>query len=524
VRNTVKTFAKISAALCAAVLAGVIFAASLPACDGLIVPVNAAQPSYKMTEEYKSGRFYENFTSVKLTGDERRDVIAIALSQLGYHEGDSESDFDGESADGVRDFVEYNVLAGKYDNAQGNGLSYGYYWCASFVNWCMRQAGVSNEASAGSEVSCQRWLSSCSSAGIYKSRGSYIPRSGDIIFFRDKGSSVSSTHVGLVLYVNGSKVYTVEGNTSFTNDYSSDGEYVAVKNYSLDSTYIVGYAAPRYNDEKSNNKVDYSGGFKTEGQYIPHGKVELYRDVELSLSLGSIDAFTLFDVTEVGDGYLAVDAKILDAEISGYISSDADVVQVTSSQEVFIIQYLDADGNAIFSPQYRLKDQKKKTYSNAPTRSDRGFVGWKYQTGTDEITLGLGEEIPVVSQDVILVAVFDENFYLVSFQNPDKTLISQSYGYYGTPLEVPDAPRAPDGYVFVGWDAEVGDVITGNATYTAVFVTEQEYESMTAQTESVTEGSTDAHSAWGGCNASLVTAPCLLATVLAVGLIFRKKK
>jgi hypothetical protein len=220
----VKMFVRLCAALCAVVLFGVAFAAVSPNRDPLAVTASAAEATYQMTEEYMAGRFYKNFTEVKRTGDQRKDGNAIALSQLGYHEGDSDADFGGDSTDGVRDFVEYNVLAGKFDNGQGNGVSYGYYWCASFVNWCLRQAGVDADASAGAEISCQRWIAACSQKGIYRSRGSYMPEAGDMIFFRDKGSSLSSTHIGLVLYVSGGRVHTVEGNTSFTNDYSSDGE------------------------------------------------------------------------------------------------------------------------------------------------------------------------------------------------------------------------------------------------------------------------------------------------------------
>jgi len=525
VRHTVKTFMKLSMALCAVLTVAILFASGLAQGGGLVLTASAAEPTYDMSDEYKSGKFYKNFTSVKLTGDQRKDVIAIALSQLGYHEGDSEADFDGNSTDGVRDFVEYNVLAGKYDNGQGNGISYGYYWCASFVNWCMRQAGVSETASAGAEISCQRWIASCSSAGIYKSRGSYVPQSGDMVFFRDIGSAVSATHVGLVLYTEGGKVHTVEGNTSFTNDYSSDGEYVAIKSYDMDSDYIVGYAAPKYNAEKSYNRVDHSGGFKTTGQYIPHGRVEVYADQAMTQAIGEIDAFTLFDVIEVGGNTLNVNATVLGNSASGYISAGADVVQVTSLQKFYRIEYLDADGDAIFAPQLRLEDQKKKTYSNAPVRDDCGFVGWEYISGQQKIILAPGDELPAANEDISLVAVFDSNFYLVSFQNPDKTLISQSFGYYGTPIEVPLDLTVPEGYVFIGWDAEVSDIIMTNATYTAVFVTQAEYESMMSEGESRAESATAPAAAQTGCAATFTAIHGVLAAALiAAGVAFRKKK
>lgn len=521
-RHTVNKFAKIAALLCATILFGVIFAVGVP-CDKAIITATAAEPSYQMSEGYMSGKFYKNFTDVKLTGDERKDVIAIALSQLGYHEGNSDEDFAGDRTDGVRDFVEYNVLAGKYDNNQGNGISYGYYWCASFVNWCLRQAGVSREASAGAEISCQRWIAACSDAGIYKIRGSYIPQSGDMIFFRDKGSSLSSTHIGLVLYVDGGNVYTVEGNTSFTNDYSSDGEYVALKHYPLDSDYIVGYGCPGYNAPSSYKRVDYSGAFKTQGQYIPHGRVTLYADEDMTQELGEMDAFTLFDVKNVSDKVLAVSAAVNGTSADGYISASADVLQVTTEQDVLYINYEDAEHNKLFYSQYRLVGEIKKIYSNAPKREGCGFVGWQYKKadGTVEM-ISAGAQLPAASGDVTLTAVFDSNFYLVSFQLPDKTLISQSYGYYGSPIDIPETPEAPEGYVFAGWDGEVSDTITKSATYTAIFeqVTETT-ESTATESESNEQQSTDNNA---GCKAVAAWQTIMLLPAIAIGFVFKKKK
>lgn len=519
-RHTVRRFAKLSAVLCAVVLFGIAFAASMPGTDPILT-ASAAQPSYEMSEAYKESKFYKNFTSVTLTGDQRKDVIAIALSQLGYHEGNSAADFHGESTDGVRDFVEYNVMSGQYDNGQGNGVSYGYYWCASFVNWCLRQAGVGKDASAGAEISCQRWVSACSNAGIFKSRGSYIPKAGDMIFFRDKGSAVSSTHIGLVLYVDAGQVYTVEGNTSFTNDYSSDGEYVALKHYSLDSDYIVGYGCPKYNAETSYKRVDYSGELKTRGQYIPHGRVMLYSDKDKSLEIGEIDAFTLFDVAEISDKTLSVNACVSGARVTGYIDADADVVQVSSAEDMFTISYTDKDGNMLFYPQHCTSGQQKKIYSNKPQKDGCGFVGWQHKkTDGSTVIYPAGAELPEASADVALTAVFDSNFYLVSFQMPDKTLISQSYGYYGAPINIPDAPSAPEGYVFAGWGAEVGPEITGNATYTAVFeeMTETESPSLT-ESESQTQGKgTD-----GGCKAGVALPTIAILPLVAIGFVFKRK-
>ena len=68
------------------------------------------------------------------------------------------------------------------------------------------------------------------------SRGAKTPRKGDVIFFGDEA------HVGLVEYVVGSTVHTIEGNTK--NSAGVGG--VLRHSYSLTSTYIMGYGRPAY--------------------------------------------------------------------------------------------------------------------------------------------------------------------------------------------------------------------------------------------------------------------------------------
>lgn len=511
-----KKLFRVLAVLLAVTVAGGICAAGSKGTDVLSIEVSAASPQYNMTSEYKSGKFYENLNSLSLSGDGARDVIAIAMSQVGYHEGDSEEDFDGEGSTGTRDFVEYNVLYGRLDNDQGNGLSYGYYWCASFVNWCLRQAGIPESATAGAEVSCQRWFSDCKAAGIYRSRSGYIPKLGDIIFFKDKGSAVDSTHVGLVRYSDGNYVYTVEGNTSNGSEYSSNGEYVALKKHALSSDYIVGYATPKYNENKTSRRVDYSGGFLSCGDYISENEITVFSDGALTTALGkSIPAFTVFKVTEISDGYF----KISQGDTEGYASHGAEILQITTAESVYIISYVNADGAQMYMPQYRRSGQEKNAYANTPTREGSGFVGWSPSSAPDDI-ISPGDKLPDYDGDVTLKAVWDDNGYTVCFKNSDGTVIFETSGYYGTKYDIPTPPIAPEGFVFYGWGEETDGIIRGNATYVVQFISEEELAAAGAQTEAETADGLDK-----GCSLSLGGA---LATVTAsffgIMLSFKKKK
>ncbi len=496
-----KRFARTAAAFLAAITLGT--AASIVNAPVMAIEASAADSAYDMTSEYKSGRFYRNLSSLTLTGDGAHDTLAVALSQVGYHEGDSEAELDGESSDGSKDFVEYNVLYGKLGDAQGGGLSYGYYWCASFVNWCLRQAGVSEAVTAGAEVSCERWLQACREGGIYNSKNGYLPSSGDMIFFRDIGSSRSATHIGLVLSCDGTRVYTVEGNTSGGNGYSENGEYVALKSYELSNAYIAGYASPKYEGRGTGKTIDYSGDFLTKGEYISTDKLSVYRSTGLEEETGAfISAFSVFDVTEVGKDHL----KIKSGELTGYIKRDGSAVQATTHEKVFTINYLNDDGDMIYFPQYRVSGQAKNTYTNTPKRDKSGFVGWRLE---DSI-LSAGGKLPTVDRDITLTSVWDDTLYTVCFKTADGTELCELSGYYGDPVE-PPTPQAPEGYIFTGWDTEVSAVIQGNITYTAAFVPEGELDPVSAEPY--------------GCTAAASGILSVAALCAALGtLVFRKKE
>ncbi len=465
----------------------------------LVVTSSAAEVSYNMSDQYAASEYYENLSKVTLSGNQATDVIAVALSQLGYHEGDSDGELDGQSVSGCRDFVEYNVLYGKLDNGQGNGTSYGYYWCASFVNWCLRQAGVSKDASAGGEVSCQRWLSDCKESEIYFSKNKGLPKTGDMIFFKDTGSSLSATHMGLVLYCDGISVYTVEGNSSNQGDFSSDGDRVAMRSYPLNSKYIVGYASPKYENKNSTKKVDHSGELLTEGQYITKVDVDVYNDSQLTKVSATISAFEIFDVVSVRGTTMQISYKTKQQKVNGYIKYEQNIKQMNTTRDVYAVNYYDGD-RAVLSTQYVLPDGSVTLHTQKPTKDKNGFVGWSTAKSSSEASFFPADNIQSCETDVALYAVWDPNFYVVSFINPDEdgTIIGQRYGYYGTVFEVPEVTSIPEGYVFAGWDREVDTTIRGDVSYTAKFVLESEL--------SQTQASGGCASAIGGSSAIALVA------------------
>jgi hypothetical protein len=69
---------------------------------------------------------------------------------------------------------------------------------------------------------------------------------GDQIFFGAKGDE---DHTGIVYKVDGSKVYTIEGNTSGAAGVVANGGGVFKKSYTLNDSRISGYGRPRYDED-----------------------------------------------------------------------------------------------------------------------------------------------------------------------------------------------------------------------------------------------------------------------------------
>ena len=108
--------------ICCVCLASLMLFASLPLFS---VESDAVTPTYYVSNEYKSSKYYKALKDYKLTGDERYDLVSIALTQYGYHEGNDDSDMSGSNLEGFKNFAEYNRMYCKLDNGEGNGMSYG---------------------------------------------------------------------------------------------------------------------------------------------------------------------------------------------------------------------------------------------------------------------------------------------------------------------------------------------------------------------------------------------------------------
>ncbi len=318
----------------------------------------AATTSYTPSSAYRASTYYQNLKSLPMTGDSAFDTVALALSQLAYHEGSGTAQFGG-SGSSSGNFTEYNYAYGKV------GGTYGYAWCAAFVSWCLDTAGVPDSA-GGRFVSCTLWVEKLQSIGQYRTRSSgYEPKPGDLIFFRSAGVSRASDHVGLVRYVKDGRVYTVEGNSS---------DQVSLRDYSLKDTYIVGYGLPAYKGVSL--RIDrLAAEDKASGWYVvSYSFVNVRASRSASgTKLGSLDKGALVKVSEVKNGWgkIEYNGKV------GYISLEyADFVTPLS----YTLRYV-SDGKMLHEVKH-YSTEALSVSALSPDMEGHRFLHWKDDGGT----------------------------------------------------------------------------------------------------------------------------------------------
>lgn len=150
-----------------------------------------------------------------------KDIVDVAIGEIGYREQGNNR-------------TKYGAWFGM------NGAA----WCHMFVSWCANQAGESSAVpKTASTTTGMQWFKN---KGLFKYKGHYTPKRGDLVYFK-----TGRSHVGLVEYVSGNTLHTVEGNSS---------DKVTRRQYSLSEPTITGYGVPKYKNVNASSSKGSSGG------------------------------------------------------------------------------------------------------------------------------------------------------------------------------------------------------------------------------------------------------------------------
>ncbi len=313
-------------------------------------------PDYQFSEEYKTSVWYENFTSLELSENDRNNILRIAVSQLGYHEGDSSKDFDGMNKNGSGNYIEYaRLLVPHYNNNA-------YEWCACFVNWCLNQARYDK---ASSEIGCWRWVGELKAMNMWQDsaayKGTYLPKPADMIFFNWKNTNTGSGHIGYVLYTTDTHVFTIEGNAD---------DNVTVRSYALNDPCVIGYGTPPYNEgDEPTMDYSYRDGMPR-GTYVVNSYTAVLRkSPDGKGRVCAVPAGSAVTLHEVVDGQFA---RVTYGDKEGYM--DTGILWLMTPENILTF---DANGGGNAPEAVKVTfDTAYAVPETAPTLEGDTFLGW----------------------------------------------------------------------------------------------------------------------------------------------------
>ena len=162
-------------------------------CDGGTVACTCRFTVIEFSQEYMSGRFYQRLKAAQLTGNYREDMIAVALSQVGYYEGNTKTQLSGEYP-GSKNYTEYGRYYGTVKTA----------WCSEFASWCARRAHVPLGILGDSRVASPtnfgsryyRWN------GTVYGGGEYMPQKGDLLLVANEDKDINDSYMSHTAIIN----------------------------------------------------------------------------------------------------------------------------------------------------------------------------------------------------------------------------------------------------------------------------------------------------------------------------------
>ncbi len=131
-------------------------------------------------------------------------------------------------------------------------VTYDDNYCATTISAAAIKAGLTDIIPR--ECSCGKMIEIFKRMGRWKEMDSYVPQTGDIIFYDWNDDGVGDCvgwpeHVGYVVSVNGKTITVIEGNK---------GGKVAYRTMTINGKYIRGYGVPDYKSKATTEEENTS--------------------------------------------------------------------------------------------------------------------------------------------------------------------------------------------------------------------------------------------------------------------------
>lgn len=311
------------------------------------------------------------------TGDQRADVLAVALTQMGYTEGTNNA-------------TKYGSWAG-YPHQP---------WCATFVSWCMRQAEI------GPDVIQKCPVASPNRFGIpYYDGDEYTPSPGDLFFTKE------FSHVGFVYYVDGAYFYTVEGNVNI--DENEDGYFVMTLKRKI-SDFYFGVPAYKGSGEHSYVRVQetehpHSISYRCEicGDQYDTGIDAVESGCGTCMECGCDSKYAGYYVTSQNGTFYIRDGHSTKGQIIGCASNNA-VVYVYGINHYTGRAYIDYDGVRGHYPADYLKKYYPAPAQPVLSVADKTYIGgddvvlkWNQSTHAEEFRLQISRDGDLITDEPV---------------------------------------------------------------------------------------------------------------------------
>lgn len=187
-------------------------------------------------------------------------------------------------------------------------------WCASFVSWAANECGFIESGEFPKSASVSSYMEFFQQKGLYQQKGAYTPKEGDLIIFKN-----GMSHIGIVQYVEGNQVVTIEGNTS---------DMVHTRSYPLDYYGISGYCTPQY--PSTGDSIDIPEPFGTTYTYMGWQMITSPSSAQYKLRQQAGQTFDTNGFGKIGNRYvIACTSKF--GNVGDYIDWELENGQIISS-------------------------------------------------------------------------------------------------------------------------------------------------------------------------------------------------
>lgn len=274
-----------------------IFSAVITDANGNSKSVSASVP-VAVKEIETPAEWEATMSQIELSGDWREDILAIARTQLGYHE--SNRNFIVCEDGIVRGWTRYGALSGTpYED-----------WCAMFVSFCLEYAEIP-AADYPRDSGCESWRKAMDALGAFESRQSgYEPQPGDLVFF-NRDEERDADHMGIIESVGAGWINVIEGNSE---------SQVRTQGYALNDDQIIGYG-------NTTKLMDRAGA-------LEETKPVAIGDLEGSVAAINTDGVNLREMPTTVSKVLAVLNKDASVTLIGAVESYGKIWYLVKTDEI----------------------------------------------------------------------------------------------------------------------------------------------------------------------------------------------